>query len=875
MERKNMKTINKKTKASLIAIILMLTITGTSIFCSFPSINAHLPPWSIPTTAYIVVTPNPIGVGQQASIIFWLDWIPIAASGIGGDRWTNLKIEITTPNGEKQTLGPFISDPIGGSYTAFTPDQIGTYSFNFSFPGQIAHNYHPVTGVVGSTTNVAYVNDTFLPSSATTTLTVQNEQIGIMPNIPTPSEYWARPIDGQNTQWYQVASNWVNDGSLVQRNGIAPNSPHIMWTKPLQDGGVVGGSYDTNGQTFYTGDSYEIRFPNPIVMSGRLYYVVPLNHGDGQRVSGAGYKCIDLRTGEEIWYNDKIATPYLANYWGAGSTYRPSALIGQLFDYESMNQHGVINGILWDTSTTTWQAYDAYTGRWIYNLTNVPSGTQVYTDKGEIVRYVLNNAGHWLALWNNTADQTELQGAFGTGTDAYQWRPIGKIVDMSKAYSWNVTIPNLPGSASPTIIYAIPNDVLLGRSSTLNSYVEGTPDPYTFWAISLKPETRGQLLWIKNYPAPPDNTTIMSTPLLVDKDSHVFVTYEHETMLYRGYSLDNGELIWGPLRTPGNDWDYYSASGHPTQTARVVAYGNLYISGFAGLVHCVEMKTGKILWTYGNGGAGNSTYSGLDDIWGNYPTFIALIADGKVYTHTSEHSTSQPIYRGQEFRCLNATTGEQIWTLYGHGERYEAAVADGYFVFFNGYDQQIYSIGKGPSDTTVSASPKVSVYGNSVLIEGSVIDIAAGTKQAEQIARFPDGVPAVSDASMSDWMEYVYMQKPRPTNATGVNVDIDVIDANGNNRNIGSTTSNIDGFFSFNWKPDIEGKYTVIAKFQGSESYWPSHAVTAFNVDAASPTPTQLPETVQSPVEMYVLGTGFAIILAIAIATVLIIRKRP
>jgi hypothetical protein len=56
------------------------------------------------------------------------------------------------------------------------------------------------------------------------------------------------------------------------------------------------------------------------------------------------------------------------------------------------------------------------------------------------------------------------------------------------------------------------------------------------------------------------------------------------------------------------------------------------------------------------------------------------------------------------------------------------AFADGYLVGLNLYDMQVYSIGKGPSATTISASPKVSMYGSSVLIEGSVIDTAAGTK---------------------------------------------------------------------------------------------------------------------------------------------------
>ncbi len=66
---------------------------------------------------------------------------------------------------------------------------------------------------------------------------------------------------------------------------------------------------------------------------------------------------------------------------------------------------------------------------------------------------------------------------------------------------------------------------------------------------------------------------------------------------------------------------------------------------------------------------------------------------------------------------------------------------------------------------------------------------------------------------MTEWMEYVYMQKPRPTEATGVPVIIDVLDANGNYRNIGNTTSDANGFYSLQWTPDIPGKFTVIATF--------------------------------------------------------------
>ena len=127
-------------------------------------------------------------------------------------------------------------------------------------------------------------------------------------------------------------------------------------------------------------------------------------------------------------------------------------------------------------------------------------------------------------------------------------------------------------------------------------------------------------------------------------------------------------------------------------------------------------------------------------------------------------------------------------------------------------------------------------------------------------------------------MEYVYMQQQCPTNATGVPVSINVIDANGNYREIGSTTSDASGVFTLNWKPDIAGAYTVIAIFPGSESYYTSSAETSFyaNEPAAATTgPTTAP---QSPVDMYFVPAVAAIIVVIilvGVAIILVLRKRP
>ena len=62
------------------------------------------------------------------------------------------------------------------------------------------------------------------------------------------------------------------------------------------------------------------------------------------------------------------------------------------------------------------------------------------------------------------------------------------------------------------------------------------------------------------------------------------------------------------------------------------------------------------------------------------------------------------------------------------------AIADGYTTYFNGYDNSIYVVGRGTSQTTVSATPSVSTLGSYVVIQGTVMDISAGTKQNQQAA---------------------------------------------------------------------------------------------------------------------------------------------
>jgi outer membrane protein assembly factor BamB len=838
-----MQFLRNKTTAISIVIFLIITVGASMIL--LPTATAHTPAWKLPTHAYIAVTPNPVGVGQQTLIVVWLDRIIQGALIDNNIRYENYKVTIAKPDGTTETrTWPIVTDTTSSAFTQYTPDQVGTYNFFFEFPGQ-TYNF-----------GGAYQGDMYLPSNASTSITVQQDPIPALPATPLPSEYWARPINGQNILWGSISSNWLGGAPTAdvwQEDAVAPKSSHIMWTKPLEFGGFAGGTADP-GATFYTGFSYETRFNNPIILGGVLYYQRPLNHAGG----GGGTVAVDIRTGQQIWARDDIAVSK-----------------GQLFNFDNPNQHGVVGGILWQVSGTTWNAIDAFSGKSIFNLTNVPSGTEVVSDHGEILRYVLSYnttaRSGTLSLWNYTAAPT-LPASLSN-----PWRPVGKTIDTSRAYSWaNMSVPALTGSQNPVIIGAIYGDLLFGRSSdvALTSLPRETPDPYTLWAINLNASRGpiGSLLWIRNYNAPANNITRMLAWQPIDPVYRTFTMTDFETGQRYGFSLNTGEQLWGPVGE-FRAFQYYSSRKGFT------AYGNLYVSGYGGEIQAFDMRNGNLIWKF------NDTNSGIQTSWGQYPIQASAAADGMIIAFAGEHSPNTPLYRGYRVWAVDAFTGKEVWNLTtwsasGLGTSLApVAIADGYMTFHNAYDGRIYSVGKGPSQITVTAPNTASLLGTTVTIKGTVMDIAAGTKQDEQAARFPNGVPAVSDESQTAWMEYIYMQQQLPTNVVGVPITISVVDANGNYRDIGTTTSNADGFFAFNWKPDIEGQFTVYASFTGSKSYYPSHAVTAFNIEpaAATPTPATPPnfDSVTQSLTMIVILAAVAIIIAIAIVGFLVLRKHP
>ena len=100
-----------KNKTIAIAIAIFLTISMSASLMLIPSSSAHNPAWQIPTFAYIVVQPNPIGVGQTLNVYMWLDYVYGEQAGTGGQalagvneyRFHNYQLTITAPDGTVST----------------------------------------------------------------------------------------------------------------------------------------------------------------------------------------------------------------------------------------------------------------------------------------------------------------------------------------------------------------------------------------------------------------------------------------------------------------------------------------------------------------------------------------------------------------------------------------------------------------------------------------------------------------------------------------------------------------------------------------------------------------------------------------------------
>ncbi len=910
----------QKNKTAAITIALFLIISMGASMLLIPETDAHTPPYKSTTYALVEAMPHTTGVGQTVVVYAFLgNAPPPGAAETNSYRFHNYTVTFTTPSGKTDVKHyDTVFDTTGAQTIQYTPDEVGTYSITFVYGGQTLS-----VGGVDQPVGSANLGDIYLPSTATTTLVVQQEKIPTYPDsYPLPTEYWTRPIYGENPYWWKISSNWLGTGSpvnsavsagtitgigmssLVQRfpgDAVGSLTSHVMWTKPIQSGGVVGGNnFEIQGDTYFEGSAYSQRYTNPIIVNGHIYYNPPLSFL-GSNVGPT--TCVDLRTGEVVWQRSDVPAISFAIIW----------------DLQDGNQHGVWPALLCTANFA--RVFDADTGEQLFNVTGVPTGTTVQGPNGEQLRYVITNQGttanpnYNLALWNSTlmwggtffrpgttqsGNSPSLANATGgtistppsTTTTSLVNASIFDDSNLQNRFSWNVSIGSWRNTmtSAPTVLNAIYGDYMICRNGSYPSLTGQTNTDgslvnanYTYFKVDINPKsgTFGKALWWRTISVPMDRSITYGG---LDPTVGVFAEGIKETRNFIAYNVADGSTAWGPSPSQ-TALDYFGNPIYP-YIASQLAFGKLYSYAYGGILYCYDLKTGNLDWTYGNGGVvGNNTDSGFQAP-GYYPGFIQAVGghgldDGILYIAVTEHTIETPIFKGSFTRAINASNGAELWTFDDYTGEFGAvsyAIADGYTNFFNGIDNQIYTLGRGPTAMTVAAPNLAAAIRQPVVITGTIVDVSSGTKQDQLASRFANGVPLANDMIMGDWMGYLYQQKPLPTNFLGVSVDINVVDSNGNFRTIGTATTDARGQYNIVWTPDIAGTYQVIATFAGTNGYWPSSATTAFTVMESQPTATPIPTATPSVSDTYFMPMSIAIIVAIVVIgaiLALMVRKRP
>ena len=153
-----MQTTKNKTLATIIAIILVTSMatmlipqqTATAVVinginynqATADAINAgmhwdlnanastiRLTLWNryhdaIPTWVFSTISPNPVGVGQEFTMVIFNPQVPYQAQDTNSIRY-KYHVVVTKPDGTTETLpssGSLTSDSTGTTYTKYTPD---------------------------------------------------------------------------------------------------------------------------------------------------------------------------------------------------------------------------------------------------------------------------------------------------------------------------------------------------------------------------------------------------------------------------------------------------------------------------------------------------------------------------------------------------------------------------------------------------------------------------------------------------------------------------------------------------------------------------------------------------------------------------------
>jgi len=628
----------------------------------------------------------------------------------------------------------------------------------------------------------------FLPCESQTTTWVAEQgykapQFPAYP-FPSPSFQWKFPVSAQYYEYYQLMGAWPIYGSdpsggKFQPYSKAPNTPHVLWRMIGSPAGPMGGEF---GYLTMSGSvpSFSCAWQGRLWQTGGQ--IAPSTTLSSTSTSAGTtvptLSCYDQFTGQLMWTKILPAS-------GSASFQALQLQAREKIDPRQAESVGQVV-TMWISVGSALEAINPFTGE--ASFVNSTFGSPgIYFDQC------------FYPVTSNSTNGHEYLSKWDCNLRAYDWTGV----DLGDAYRRGDYID--PFVANPY-------------------YLRAQVD-YGGWPIETKISS-----W-----------DLETGALIVDGKSVAGVQppegdpgreevgwgnwYIHgDDMRVHAISATTGTQVWqsDPQVYPWGDFNAYNTCQ---------GYGIIYFQSWDGHLYGYDSKTGKTVM---------STYSAdayQETAMGTYPWYgTSMVADGKVYCATTQHTVPNPIPRGDSLICADAYSGAKVWQLFGVSGS-GGTIADGIMTHGNVYDGCVYAFGKGPVEVTITA-PEVQVpLGEQVLLKGTVMDMSPGSRNT----------PAVSDASQETWVPYLYFNLPKPTNATGVTVWLQAVNtADGTVSDIWHVTSDTLGHYEYAWTPQAAGTYKILATFEGTESYYSAMdeaPLLVVQAAAATPAPTVNPTT--------------------------------
>jgi hypothetical protein len=828
---------------------------------SGPLKSGDVPNGNFKPDVWISARPHLVGVGQTVLVNVWA-----TPASNAQRRLLGYQITITKPDGTSDKFTRNSEIDTAATWMEYIPDQIGVYKYKVDFPGTFCPAGVYGNGDIYTSSSVApsgyqvYTGSTYYQpdSSPEYTFTVQQDMVWSQGVISLPTDYWTRPVPQELREWLPIIGDWPwygpagpdfytmypNDSPYwTPRTDFypyvqGPSSAHIAWKQVNAIGGITGaGRYGTFGSR---GWSYEVPFstssgsPGQITMviAGRGFMTVPkvrseMINGSIQQVSTTALRCVDIRTGELLWEVDGFTHSQTLTSFGSWT-------FGGAIEYPSTIVY--LDG-------TRLCKYNANTGAQTLNTSISPLTSAIHYMNGYALGVQTISTGNYRLINFTTT---------GTSTN------------FTTRIASNITWPlsSLPATTDYTLGVA-------AQFGTGWSDFGGSTPEQRLTTVNLK---TGQVIVNKSI-APAGSIEFMSYSPSADVCDHGIYAFLTAWGQFKGLDIMTGAIKWTSPRMD-EPWDCNGFGAYDTTSA----YGMFYRAAYSG-IYAFDWKTGDIVWKYEAPAISPFETPYVDPNGTTVMSFngdIYASGDGKIYSINTEHTPTQPITRGWQLHCINATTGEGIFKTIMTGSL--GAIADGYLSVSESNTGTLYVFGKGLSETTITTPDTAATLGTPIVIKGTVVDLSPAQP----------GTPCVSKESMATQMEHIHRQLPIAgiwNNETiiGVPVSLDAVDPNGNSVHIGDvTTDGYSGTYGFVWQPELVGKYTVSATFMGDDSYGSSFATSYASVFVGStPAPTTTTvqnlsfDAVNNTVLMAVAAAAIAIIIAIAIVGILILRKRP